>query len=78
VRKSLEGVAVNQLDKPLDNINATSQAAESHRPHSYLATPLSYKTATDTRSTNGFAGLSAINAPPMTTSTADPIRNPTF
>ena len=57
---------------------ANKYAAESHRPRTYLATPLSYKTATDTRSTEGFAGLSAINAAPMTTSSADPIRNPTF
>jgi hypothetical protein len=39
---------------------------------------LSYKTAIGTRSTDGFAGLSAINAMPMTTSTADPTRNPAF
>jgi len=39
---------------------------------------LSYKTATGIRSTDGFAGLSAINATPMKTSTDDPIRNTTF
>jgi hypothetical protein len=36
------------------------------------------KTAIGTRSTDRFAGLSAINATPMTTSTADPTKNPTF
>jgi hypothetical protein len=37
-----------------------------------------YKAATGTRSTDRFAGLSASNATPITTSTADPTKNPTF
>jgi hypothetical protein len=74
---------------PLDNNNATSHAVESYRPRFYLARLIwaqsrssdyvrAYKAATGTRSTDGFAGLSAINATPITTSTADPTKNPTF
>jgi hypothetical protein len=37
-KKRPGGVAVNQLDSPLDNINATSHAAELYRPRSYWAT----------------------------------------
>jgi hypothetical protein len=37
-----------------------------------------YKAATGTRSTDRFAGASASRATPMTTSAADPTKNPTF
>jgi hypothetical protein len=50
-------------------------ATRSRKKEAALTQPVQVQ---ELRSTDGFAGLRAINATPMTTSTADPTRNPTF
>ena len=77
-KKRLRGVAVNQP-------GSTPRQHQRHFTRGRVTSAaflfgqaLSYKTAIGTRSTDGFAGLSAIKATPMTTSTADPTRNPAF
>ena len=76
-KANLRGIAVNQLDKPLQQQRHFTRGRVISAAFLF-SQALSYKTATGTRSTDGLAGLSAINATPMTTSTADPTRNPTF